>query len=283
MKNINKNSKNIILIVFICISCMVGSFAQSYDKANTTAKYDFKWPEGKQVAISLTFDDARLSQPDKGIPLLDKYGIKGTFYISPDNAKQRIEAWKKAAANGHEIGNHSVVHPCTGNFDWARDKALEDYTLEKMAAELDSANRFIKKFIGVDAISYAYPCGQTYVGRGSNLKSYIPLVASMFESGRGWLDEGPNDPAYCDFAQLTGIELDGKTFEQVMAIIESARKTGKWIVFAGHEIDDSGRQTTLLSTLGELCKYAADPANGVWIDNVHTIVLYLKSKRDPKH
>ena len=28
--------------------------------------------------ISLSFDDARLSQIDKGIPLLDKYHVKGT-------------------------------------------------------------------------------------------------------------------------------------------------------------------------------------------------------------
>ena len=32
----------------------------------------FKWPEGKKMAISLTFDDARITQIDKGIPLLDK-------------------------------------------------------------------------------------------------------------------------------------------------------------------------------------------------------------------
>lgn len=280
MTNINSGIKSILLSSMLSLATALNCAAQSYDKANAAVKNEFRWPEGKQVAISLTFDDARLTQPDKGIPLLDKYGIKGTFYISPDNVTPRLEAWKKAAAGGHEIGNHSVVHPCTGNFDWSRDKALEDYTLEKMAAELDSANRFIKKFIEVDAISFAYPCGQTFVGRGTNLKSYIPLVASMFESGRGWLDEGPNDPVYCDFAQLTGIELDGKSFDQVKAVIESARKTGKWIVFAGHEINDSGKQTTLMSTLEELCKYASDPANGVWIDNVHNIAAYVRSQRN---
>jgi hypothetical protein len=28
-----------------------------------------------------------------------------------------------------------------------------------------------------------------------------------------------------------------------------------------------------------LCKYAADPANGIWIDNVHNIASFIKQKR----
>ena len=39
------------------------------------------WLEGKTAALSLTFDDARLSQVDQGLPLLDAYGVKATFYV----------------------------------------------------------------------------------------------------------------------------------------------------------------------------------------------------------
>ena len=35
----------------------------------------FQWPDGKKMAISLTFDDARLSQVDKGISLLDIFFV----------------------------------------------------------------------------------------------------------------------------------------------------------------------------------------------------------------
>jgi peptidoglycan/xylan/chitin deacetylase (PgdA/CDA1 family) len=89
------------------------------------------------MALSLTFDDARLSQIDTGIPLLDKYGVKATFYISPDNMLLRVDKWKNAANNGHEVGNHSVLHPCTGNFNWSKDHALENHTLNRMMTELD--------------------------------------------------------------------------------------------------------------------------------------------------
>ncbi|KPK83702.1 MAG: polysaccharide deacetylase [Bacteroides sp. SM23_62_1] len=254
--------------------------AQQYQTDTIQEKSDFQWPEGIKMGLSLTFDDARFSQIDKGIPLLDQFGVKATFYISPDNMLKKVNAWKEAVNNGHEIGNHTLVHPCSGNFEWSRHKALEDYTLQKMTAELDSASKFIEYHLGVHPVSFAYTCGQTFVGRGNNTESYVPVVAALFESGRGWLDEAPNDPVYCDMARLTGIELDGKSFDEIIPLIESAKNKGHWLILAGHEMDEGGNQTSLLSTIEAICIYASDPANGIWIDTVHSIAAYIKDKRE---
>ena len=193
--------------------------------------------------------------------------------------KQRLEGWKKAIANGHDIGNHTLLHPCTGNFAWSRDHALEDYTLEAMNRELDSASNLIKELFGIQPVSFAYPCGQTFIGRGSMTRSYVPLISAKFETGRGWLSEGPNDPAFCDLSQLMGMELDGKSFERILSLIEEAKSKGLWLIFAGHEMNEGGAQTSLLATIEAICKYASDPANGIWIDNVHNIAAYIKEKR----
>ena len=176
-------SKASIIFILICLGTE-GVFAQLYQAGSEQEKSEFHWPKGKKMAISLTFDDARLSQADKGIPLLNRYDVKATFYISPNNLLKRQEAWKDAHEIGHEIGNHTVGHPCSGNFEWSRENALEDYTLQEMRTELDSANEFIEKNHGIRPVSFAYPCGQTFVGRGEHTKSYVPLVASMFETGR---------------------------------------------------------------------------------------------------
>ena len=69
--------------------------AQSNQTNANQVKSDFPWPEGKKMAISLSFDDSRLTQVDKGIPLLDKYGVKATFYISPRSMMNRLDGWKK--------------------------------------------------------------------------------------------------------------------------------------------------------------------------------------------
>jgi peptidoglycan/xylan/chitin deacetylase (PgdA/CDA1 family) len=276
-----------IYLTVMCSLSVVGftgcsrSVMQSKEPAAFKRTEDFHWPQGKRAAISLTFDDARLSQIDRGIPLLNEYGVKATFYVSPRSMEQRLEGWKAAVANGHEIGNHSLVHPCSGNFPFSRDKALEDYTLDQMRAELRQASDMIENQLGVRPVSFAYPCGQKYVGRGRNFKSYVPLIAEEFLTGRGWMNEWANDPAFCDMANLMGVELDGKSFEQVKQVMDRVLKDGGWLVFAGHEIGDGGRQTTLASTLKALCEYAQDPANGIWLDTVESVSRYILEQRSP--
>ncbi|WP_221406366.1 polysaccharide deacetylase family protein [Daejeonella rubra] len=267
-------SKNNLFLIILSIF-LSGEILLAQQNEST-----FAWPEGKQIAISLSFDDARASQVDAGTALLDQYGVKGTFYVVPNSVKQRLEGWKKAVASGHEIGNHSFNHPCTGNFPWSRQKAIENYTLKQMRNELILANKDIKELLGVEAEVFAYPCGQTYIGRGENTESYVPVVSKLFLSGRGWLDEGPNAPQFCDLAQLTGMEMDGKDFDQILPFIENARKSGAWLVLAGHEMGTSGNQTTRLSMLKKLIEYSQDPKNGIWIAPVGTIAKYIKSQNE---
>lgn len=261
-------------LITLSVMLMMSEFAFGQQ-----AETKFTWPAGKRVAVSLTFDDARMSQVEGGTALLDQYGVKATFYVVPGQVKQRLEGWKKAMASGHEIGNHSLNHPCSGNFPWARSKALENYTLEQMRTELMEANKDIEILLGVKPEVFAYPCGQTFVGRGLNTKSYIPLVAELFVTGRGWLDEGPNDPAFCDFAQLTGMEMDGKNFDEILLLLESAKQNHQWVVLAGHEMGESGEQTTRLSMLKKLIEYAQDTANGIWIAPVGTIANYIQRQK----
>ncbi|MBN2272538.1 MAG: polysaccharide deacetylase family protein [Sedimentisphaerales bacterium] len=275
--------------VFSCciIACLAGcgpsrSRTEQPGQPVFERQEDFHWPQGKRAAISLTFDDARLSQIDRGVPMLDEYGLKGTFYVSIESLKERVEGWKKAVAAGHEIANHSVKHPCSGNFPFSRDKALEDYTLDMMRNELDEASGIIEQLLGVRPVSYAYPCGQKYVGRGMNLKSYVPLVAEKFLTGRGWLDEWANDPAYCDMAQLMGVKLDEKDFDEVKTVMDRTLANGGWLVFCSHEVAEDGRLVTSSQTLRALCEYARDPGNGIWLDTVQNIATYILKQRTEK-
>jgi peptidoglycan/xylan/chitin deacetylase (PgdA/CDA1 family) len=236
----------------------------------------FPSPEGKECAISLSFDDAHISQIDKGIPLLDKYNIKATFYISPTYLKRRIGAWKEALRNGHEIGNHTINHPCTGNFIFSKDSALENYTLEQMDDELDKANEYIKNFLGILPSSFAYPCGQKFVGRGLDVKSYVPLIAKKFFTGRGYFDESSNDPWFCDFSQLLAMGSDGKTFEELIKLIEFSKRYGQWLIFAGHKTKEGEIQSTSISVLEKLCIYLNNTTNGIWVDTIENIAKYIQ-------
>lgn len=230
----NKVTVITAIVLLIALACNNNNRQIESDQKQLNSEASFEWPEGKKMAITLTFDDARLTQIDKGIPLLDKYNVKGTFYVSHENMFKRMDKWREAVSNGHEVGNHTLTHPCTGNY------ALSD---------------------------------------GIDLESYIPLVASMFNTGRSWKDEGSNDPKLCDMSHLMGIELDGKSTREIIHLIESSKSTGNWLVLVGHEMNSRGYQTSHLSTLEAICRYAMDPANGVWIDNVNNISSYIMQQR----
>ena len=81
------------------------------------AKADFAWPDGKKAAVSLAYDDALDSQLDNAIPALDRHGLKGSFYLqlSRETVLRRMVEWRAAARNGHELGNHSLFHQCSGS------------------------------------------------------------------------------------------------------------------------------------------------------------------------
>ncbi|MCC7192818.1 MAG: polysaccharide deacetylase family protein [Phycisphaeraceae bacterium] len=240
----------------------------------------FTWPNGKRCAVSLSFDDARVSQVDTGLPILRCHGVRATFYVIMSNVEQRLAGWRAAVDAGHEIGNHTVTHPCSGNFIFSRATALENRTLADMERDLDDATSQIQARLSVTPTTFAYPCGQTWVGRGEELQSYVPLVARKFAVGRGFKQESDNDPAFCDLAQVAGTDFDRQPFEQLSALVLKAAEHGRWLVLAGHDVGTEGKQSVAKNVLDEFCRYCLDPANGVWIDTVATVGAYVRKIRE---
>jgi hypothetical protein len=266
----------------LCLALLssVRGAAAGYEAASAAnATSSFPWPPGKRGAVSLTFDDARPSQVELGLPIFERHRARATFYVTPDRLDAQLGRWRLAVSQGHEIGNHSLSHPCTGNFAFSRDNALEDYTLARLEEDLRLASHAIRARLGVEPVSFAYPCGQTFIGRGVGTRSYVPLIAERFESGRLWLGEDANDPFRCDPAQLLAMELDGKSFAEVRPLLDSALTQGKWLILAGHEIGGLARQTTLTNTLEAVCAFAADPANSLWLDTVGNIARHVRERQ----
>lgn len=262
------------LAVAMGATCLAAQMVRTAGQAQAAER--FQWPNGKRAAVSLSFDDSRLSQIDAGLAVLRKQGVKATFYVQAPRVEKRLEGWKIAVGEGHEIGSHTVTHPCTGNYAFSRSNALEDYNLKKMAEQMEENNRQIHKLLGVTPKNFAYPCGLKFVGRGRQTKSYVPLVAERFLSGRGYLDESPNDPSFVDLAQAMGTPFDDLDFDQMKKLVDEAIQNGSWIIFVGHEMGSRAYQTTDLVALERLCEYLKDPANGVWLGTVEQIGTYVR-------
>src|SRR5947209_15970721 len=145
---------------------------------------DSPWPEGYRGAVSLTFDDGMTSQLQVAIPMLDEHGLAGTFYLNPrgDNWQERLQPWREAAQAGHEIGNHTMAHPCTRAFrDTGEPAGLEALTLEELEADVVDSERRLREAIPEQKErSFCYPCYQDFVGEGLSRQSYVPVIARHF-------------------------------------------------------------------------------------------------------
>ena len=250
-------------------------------RVSKNAYQGFVYPNNAQNAVSLSFDDARVSQVDIGLPILDKYGVKATFYVVPNAVEERLAGWQQAAKNGHEIANHTANHVCSGNFEWLRQKGLglEQIDLNWLAEDMDITSRYIEEKLAVKATGFAYPCGHTFVGQGEKTQSYVPLVAEKFNVGRTWNDETGNNPNYVDMAQVAAIRMDGMSFEQLVEMIEFMRVNNSWIVLAGHEVGKSGWYTVDEQVLVQLIAYFNDPKNGYWLDTIDNVATHITKQR----
>jgi peptidoglycan/xylan/chitin deacetylase (PgdA/CDA1 family) len=239
------------------------------------------WLDGRRAAVSLTFDDARPSQLVNGLPLLTQSGLRATFYVSLANLEPEAERWREAAAGGHEIGNHTLTHPCSGNFSFARENPLEEYTLDRMEAELIGADAEIERLLGVRPQTFGYPCGQTFVGRGVETRSYAPIVARRFLAGRGYMNGWANDPERCDLTHLVSGSMDQTSVEDIVQQLEQEAEEGGWIILTGHDVgltENTGLNVSR-EKLVLLLAYLEHHSDVFWVDTVASIATHLRDHR----
>ena len=133
------------------------------------------------VAVSLTYDDSLQSQIDNAGPDLAKYGLSGTFLHRRRAANPA--PWAALHAQGHELGSHTMIHPCPRIDTWVKPgMASEDYDLARMNANLDNSVALLRSLGQTGPLSFAYPCGVTTVGDAHD--SFIPAVKQRFAAAR---------------------------------------------------------------------------------------------------
>lgn len=92
-------------ISFVLIFLHAGSF---YCQASKQVYFNNK---NSQMKIALTFDDGPHPRYTPQIlDILDKYGIKATFFVIGENAKYYSDALIETSRRGHEIANHTYSH-----------------------------------------------------------------------------------------------------------------------------------------------------------------------------
>ena len=199
-------------------------------------------------AVSLTFDDGQsaVGQLDKAIPAMDAKGIKGTFYLRPkgEDWDRTREAWRAAAAHGHEIGNHTLSHTCSGNFSGGG--GLETKTLDDIEADILAAqDRLAEIAPRQNDWTFCYPCYLSHVGRGASRQSYVPVVARHFLAARAGGEYGfGNHPASVDVHHVWGLDTSLMSGFEMIGLVDELTSRGRWVVLAFHAIEGARLSVT---------------------------------------
>jgi len=137
-----------------------------------------EWPTDK-IAISLSYDDALHSQLDHVVPALNKHDFKASFYVIPtSNAfRSRLKEWRIIAHQGHELGNHTLIHSCRGSLEnrqWVEpDKDLDKQSVARVVNEIHIANTLLEALDGKTQRTFTIPCGDELAGGVSSL--HVPV------------------------------------------------------------------------------------------------------------
>lgn len=244
------------------------------------ANQHFQWPNGAKAAVSLAYDDAVPSQLDNAIPALNKYGLKGSFYLTlgADTLTHRLADWRSAAANGHELGNHTLFHQCSASAPdrtWVQpENDLDKVSATQLAAQIRVGNSMLHAIDGKTERTFTTPCGDLKAGG----TEYLPLVKKEFVAIKSAFGAIVPDMKTLDpYAVMVAVPVD-VTGKELIAQVKAAAQQGTMINFTFHGI---GGDHLSVSTEAheELLQYLADNKNTYWTDTFINIMKHVKTQQ----
>ena len=118
---------------------------------------DHESPEAAEPEVTaahkvyLTFDDGPSKYTDDILDILDKYGVKATFFVVGKDSDSAREAMQEIVNRGHTLGMHSYTH-----------KYSEVYnSLEDFAEDYGKIRDYIYEVTGVESTVYRFPGGSS--------------------------------------------------------------------------------------------------------------------------
>jgi peptidoglycan/xylan/chitin deacetylase (PgdA/CDA1 family) len=271
------------------------------------------WPDGRTAAAAFTFDvDAesavlwgnpgtadRMSVishqaygPLVGVPrllgVLDRHGIRSTFFVPGYTAHRYPGVVKDIVAAGHEVAHHGYLH-----------EQPTGVSAEEEAANLDRGLQALEEVAGVRPVGYRAPmwdlswrsprllAERGFLYDSSLMDADVPYELAVGPGderpGRGSLVEIPIQWAlddweqFCFLPDVSGsglIESPRKARELWQDEFEALRRTGGCWVLTNHPFL-TGRASRA-QQLDELMAHVTS-ADDVWTASLEEIALHVRS------
>ena len=216
------------------------------------------WYNFTPSVITYSFDDGTFNQIQKGVPLLDKYNLKGSFNLIT-SWDHDWEEYKRAVEKGHEISSHTVNHP-----------NLRDQDLETQSTELKESKKYIEKMVGKECITLVYP----YCDSGDYdiaKKYYISARACSGEL----ISSNPNDMFELSSIAV-GSETEYEFAEDLNKWVDKAFEEKKWVIFLIHGIDNDGGYSPIKSSeFDKHLYYVKKNIGRFWVGTFKDVSKYI--------
>ncbi|HYF50575.1 MAG TPA: polysaccharide deacetylase family protein [Planctomycetota bacterium] len=250
---------------------------------------NFSFPHPARCAVSLCYDDSQPVHPQVVAPALERHGFRGTFYCTITTDPMRNpQRWREVAARGHELGNHTLFHPChrvpPENFPWL-DSAydLGDYTPARFEDELRVTELVLNLLDGKRERTYGNTCCHHTFGRGEKNVSMDEILKKVgFVAARG-PKFGISYPDRPDFnlMQIGQLGGDGRSFEDIRKMIEEARETGGWANMLFHGVGKGSHALYIDEAEHEkLLAWLAQNREMIWTAPAVEIAKHVRAKGD---
>ena len=244
----------ISVMLFLCLNCFSQSVQTPYEVAT--------WYRFKSSAVSYTFDDGLPNQFNVAVPMFNKYGFKMTLFIITG----KVIDWSKikaAAADGHEIANHTVSHP-----------NLSTLTVNQQRTELEvSSNSINANILSQNGLTLAYP--YCVAGKDS-------MVSRLFIAARG-CSGSIESKTPKNFLNISSIVCGNKeSINSVAAFKTKADNVGAsngWLIYLIHAInDDNGYSPLAEEYLDGSLLYLKNNSNKFWVESFGNVARYIKER-----
>lgn len=222
------------------------------------------WQGFRLAAVSYTFDDGCSNQYAIAIPMFNEFDFDLTMY-PVINWSPNWAALQEAAAEGHEVGSHTMSHPY-----------LNQLTIEQQVAELENSQKAINSYIeGDQCITLAYPyC----------VPSDLTLTKQYYIAARhcqGNIERTTPSNFYQISSIICGSQGAIKTAEDFSTRFERAATSNGWCVLLFHGIDNDGGYSPVPSaTLRASLEFLDAHRDVFWVSTFSNVVRYIKERND---
>jgi sialate O-acetylesterase len=234
---------------------------------------------GKKCAVVITYDDAIDQHLDNAIPVLDSLDLKATFYVTAfsQSMQARLNDWKKLAIKGHELGNHTLYHPCIGGKgrEWVKPEYdMNNYTVKRMVDETRMTNLFLQALDGKTKRTFAFTCGDMKIGDSS----FINAMKNDFVAARAVRNQMKKIQEI-DLLNLDCYMINGETGTEMIGWVRKAVETNSLLVILFHGVGGGNALNVSLPAHREFLQYLKKNEKDIWIAPMLDVAEYIRASQ----